>query len=119
MTTSGIDADISWNIVGTKNGKNRSISGSGTIFPGKMGILRNNATDCYDALGRSIGCNGLETETLDYFYDETMGINTFLSSGISDPYLLIYNAGPNADITLETNTPFALPKLEVTTEARK
>ncbi len=119
METSASESDISWSIIAMKNGKNIGISGSGMIIPGKTGILRTNGIDCYDAFGRITICNGSEKEALDYFYDESIRIDTFLSSDITDPYLLVYNAGSDANISLETNTPFALPKLEVMTEVRK
>ncbi len=91
LETSASENDISWSIIGMKNGVSFGLAGTGNITPTKTGILRKNGTDCYDSTGIATTCNGGEKEAIDYFYDETMGVDTFLASGISDPYLLVYN----------------------------
>jgi hypothetical protein len=63
---------------------------------------------------------------LTYFYDiigtpESFLRNTgaFSALTISDPYILIFSSGSSADITLDTDNPFTLPEMKITTEARK
>jgi hypothetical protein len=67
-------------------------------------------------------------EEIPYFYDKIGNTEQFLTNAdtsdfkdmdIKNPFLLIFSTGPAADITLETDTPFTLPEMEIIAEAQK
>ncbi len=122
LLISWADENISWSIVAMNGSENISITGTGNIGTTSEWIIRQQSTECYDSNGDKINCTwwGTIAESLDYFYDKKIWLSTFLSSGITDPYLMVFNNWVNPeDITIETNTPFALPDITVTAESKK
>lgn len=137
--------NISWNIIAMSGSENVSIAGTGEINPSIIWIVRLRGISCYAADGSEmpIGTSTTEwvcpppynEEELTYFYDLTGSVDSFLKSkdtpfwsnsqtsrkmNITDPYLMIFNNWVNPeDITIETNTPFALPDITVTAESKK
>lgn len=91
--------------------------------------------DCYDRDGRkgdstsidSLGnCIGAYSEaqggeSVEYTYDSSILVQGFLrSDSYKNPYLLLFNSGTSdLSIHIQTDTPFTLPVLTITTEARK
>ncbi len=121
------DANISWSIVAMSGSENVSLAGNGNIGTNEVGTMRLRWEDCLDSDGKNINCNAVWVEeSLTYFYDLTGSVNEFLNSwgkfnktSIKDPYILIFNDGESSTITIKSDTPYALPKLEVTAESRK
>lgn len=130
--------DISWSIVAMSGGQNISLAGTWEFTQDSEWVSRFRAVDCYDGawvsepqntdgtcpntVVRLIDFNGnpyFNTgETVEYFYDQTGSVNTFLSQ-VQDPYLMVFNSGSAMTGTITTDTPFTLPTLTVTTEAEK
>ncbi len=121
LTLSNADENISWSIVAMSGSENISIAGTGNISTATEWIIRQQSTECYDLNGNKINCVwGSIAENLDYFYDRNMKISDFLSSGITDPYLMIFNNwNISGNINIKTDSPFALPDTSVIAESRK
>lgn len=133
--------NISWSIVAMSGGQNISLAGTWVIPDGNtLGVSRFRAVDCYDGAWDSESQNADGTcpntprtltdingnlytntgETVEYFYDKTGSVSTFLST-VQDPYLMIFN-NSNSVLTgtIDTaNISFTLPTITVTTEAQK
>ena len=130
-------ANLSWSIVAMSGSENVSISGTGNIWVWsiEIGTMRLADEKCFASDGSSLVCvdsawvrNPNIAESLPYFYDLTGSTADFLTGkpgskfagmNIKDPYILIFSSWPDADITLKTNSPFTLPEMRITTEARK
>lgn len=130
---SGNDSDISWSIVAMSGGQNISLAGTWEFTQDSEWVSRFRAIDCYDKYGNKwthptdldgfwnciwIYSEAYSWETVEYFYDQTGSVSTFLST-VQDPYLMVFNSGSAMTGTITTTTPFTLPTLIVTTEARK
>lgn len=79
----------------------------------------------------------IQWEQIEYFYDLVGKVDDFLKGDgtivfnpadiasrqvkmkISNPYIMVYNAGAPQSISLKSDTPFSLPTLKITTESRK
>lgn len=119
----------SWTIVAMSGANSIAITGSGDIYPSKIGTIRIQATQCYDNNGNIIispffdafgNCMATQSgEILAYSYDENMSIDSFLSTKMS-PYFILQNS-ISSDITLNISSlaPFSLPTATLTATATK
>lgn len=123
----------SWTIVAMSGANSIAITGSGDIYPTKMGTIRIQATQCYDKDGNLWISPAFDPlwnciwkysaaqswETLAYSYDEYMDISSFLSSKI-DPYFILQNSDiSDINLTIKSLTPFSLPTATLTATATK
>ncbi len=128
LSSSSSPNDLYWSIVGMSGSENISLAGTGIIDGSEIGTLRLQSEQCLDISGATTLCDSaFVEERLTYFYDfmgstaDFLGGSTsaFRHTSIRDPYLLIWSPWVAVDIHLRTTSPFTLPKLEVTAEARK
>ena len=141
LSTSWNPSDLSWSIVAMSGGENISIAWLWAIDGSEVATMRLQWESCYDNWGIekpiTINLNSDGScpnpynqaswgDTIPYLYDLTWSTLQFLNSSgkfttttIRDPYILIFSSWGSANITLKTDTPFTLPELKVTTEARK
>ncbi len=124
LSVSGLDASTTWAISGMSGGTTISRVGTGVITPASIGTTRLHAQECYGLVGSDIGkvpCDGPPStilEVQDYLYDQTGSVAAFLSSGITEPVLSIYNnSSSTLSVSVTSSTPYSLPIAELTTTA--
>lgn len=119
--------DISWNIISMSGSESVGLSGSGEIHPTTIWVIRRKTEECYNAAWAKWTCGtatfGLENggDTLEYFYDTPSTVSAYLGNlAFKNPYLLIFNSGASdTSMHITTDSPFSLPTVRITTEARK
>jgi hypothetical protein len=116
-------SDTAWTILGMSGGTTVGITGAWNITAGTSGTMRNKGVDCYDANGdkkpSSVAYDaqgncpsGYSAEVIEYLYDTTMSVGSFLSNpGIKDRYISIFHgwSSPLQNIRVKSDTPFSLP----------
>lgn len=122
-------ADISWSIVAMSGSESVSLAWSGEIDGNEAGTMRLRGEECFSNDWSRVDCNDLNqvAESLQYFYDRTGSVSDFLGGGgkfagmsITDPYLMIFNNGTEANVTISTpGSLYALPTLTVTALSEK
>lgn len=119
LTVTGIEM-FGWTIVGMKGGESTGLVGSGNILSGSNGVIRHRASQCYDKDVTPTPCGSSSViDEIPYFWDEAKSVVKFLNEESDEAYILIYNDGEtDANITFQSNTPFALPKYRIEAFAR-
>ncbi len=124
-------ADISWSIVAMSGSESVSLAWSGKIDGSEIGKMRLRGEECFSDDWSKVDCNDLSqvAESLQYFYDRTGSVSDFLGAksgtpfvgmSITDPYLMIFNNGTEANVTIGTpGNLYALPTLTVTALSEK
>jgi hypothetical protein len=118
ITVAGISGR-SWVIVWMSGSVSIGLSGTGDIAVDMSGILREQWEECYWIDGNEVPCDGSEAESIPYFYDTSMKVSDFITS-VSDPYFLLYNDTPSSlQVTVQSQTPYSLPTLDIEARATK
>jgi hypothetical protein len=95
------------------------LSGTGDISLDTSGVIRQQGIECFASDGSPTLCNGSEAESVPYFYDTTKKVQDFITE-VTDPYFLLYNPDTiPLSVTLQAQTPFSLPTLEIEARASK
>ncbi len=141
LSTTWNPSNLSWSIVAMSGSENVSIAWKWPINGSEIGTMRLQWESCYNSLGIELPVGQPKNsdgscpnpynkasggDSINYFYDLTGSTMEFLKNlgrfntmSINDPYILIFSSWGSANITLKTDTPFTLPELKITTEARK
>lgn len=103
-----------WTIMAMSGGTSIGMTGSGNIGPRTEGTIRTRTAQCYNANAKRVSCEGNDVaEELVYLYDRKMTIQEFLAD-TTEAYLMIYNNDTQPkNITIASNTPFALPTAHI------